>query len=117
MVPDVGSRRAAPCPLIGRVWLPAMIPSICSRAAANISLASDIMSWPVNLKQSRNYIIILLYCAESTHKQNNYCLNYKYNVLINMGGLIQYFGEMNPIHQDFISLNYSAAGSSITNLH
>lgn len=90
-----------------------MIPSICSKAAANISLASDIMSWPVNLKQSGNYIIILLHCAESTHKQNNY----KYNVLINMGGLIQYFRGMNPIHQDFISLDYSAAGSSITNLH
>lgn len=33
------------------MWLPAMIPSICSKAAANISLASDIIFCSMNLKE------------------------------------------------------------------
>lgn len=37
-----------------------MIPSICSSAAANISLASDIISRRVNLKQYGDDVINLL---------------------------------------------------------
>lgn len=35
-----------------------MIPSICSKAAANISLASDIISCSVDLKEERRVRII-----------------------------------------------------------